>query len=69
MIQVSENPIGPLIYGNSHTLSRGSNIRRRHREKVVFCLPALKPEAEMVSEASKGHYDLDNTENIKDFYR
>ena len=37
--------------------------------KVDFHLSALKPEAEMVSEASKGLYDIDKPENIIDLYR
>ena len=35
-------------------------------KKVVFRLSALKPNAEMVSEASRGRYDLDRPENITD---
>ena len=38
-------------------------------KKVVFHLSALKLEAEMVSEASRGHYDFDKSENIIDLYR
>ena len=37
--------------------------------KVVFHLSALKPEAEMISEASRGCYDFDKPENITDLYR
>ena len=37
--------------------------------KVVFHLSALKPKAEMVSEASRGRYDCDKPENITDLYR
>ena len=40
-----------------------------YRKKVVFYLSALKPEAEMVSEASRGRHDLDKPENITDRYR
>ena len=40
-----------------------------YRKKVVFYLSALKPEDEMVSEASWGCYDLDKPENIKAHYR
>ena len=55
--------IDPLHHG-------GSNIRRRHLcKKVVFYWSALKPEDEMVSEASRGRYDLDKPENITDRYR
>ena len=32
--------------------------------KVVFHLSALKPKAEMVSEAPRGCYDFDRPENI-----
>ena len=32
-------------------------------------MSALKPEAEMVSEASRGRYDFDKPENITDLYR
>ena len=39
-----------------------------YRKKVVFHLSALKPEAEMVSEASRGRYDFDKPENITDLY-
>ena len=40
-----------------------------YRKKVVFHLSVLKPEAEMVSEASRGCYDLDKHENITNLYR
>ena len=35
-----------------------------YRKKVVFHLSAVKPEAEMVSEAPRGRYDFDKPENI-----
>ena len=38
-------------------------------KKVVFYLSELKPEAEMVSEASRGRYDFNKPENITDLYR
>ena len=34
-----------------------------------FHLSALKPEAEMISEAFRGCYDFDKPENITDLYR
>ena len=37
--------------------------------KIVFYSSVLKPKAEMVSEASRGRYDLDKPENITDRYR
>ena len=40
-----------------------------YRKKVIFYLSALKPEAEMASEASRGRYDLDKPENITGHYR
>ena len=49
---------------------RGSNIRRRLlSQEGCFSLAALKPETEMVSEASRGRYDFDKPENITDLYR
>ena len=39
-----------------------------YRKKVVFHLSALKPEAEMVSEASRGCYHFDKPENITALY-
>ena len=52
-------------------LAWGSNIQRRHlsQEGFFFYFSALKPEAEMASEASRGRYDLDKPENITDRYR
>ena len=35
-----------------------------YHKKFVFHLSALKPEAEMVSEAFRGCYDFDKPENI-----
>ena len=52
---------GVVIYG---VVIYGEDTYR----KVVFYLSALKPEAEMVSEASRGRYDLDKPENIMDCY-
>ena len=49
---------GVVIYGED-----------TYRKKVVFHLSALKPEAEMVSEASRGRYDFDKPENITDLYQ
>ena len=40
-----------------------------YRKKAVFHLLTLKPEAEMVSEASRGCNDFDKHENITDLYR
>ena len=40
-----------------------------YRKNVVFLLSALKPEAEMVSDASRGRYDFEKPENITDLYR
>ena len=40
-----------------------------YHKKVVFHLSALKPEAEMVSEASRERYDFDKPENVTDLYR
>ena len=39
-----------------------------YRKKVVFHLSELKPEAEMVSEASRDRYDFDKPENITDLF-
>ena len=46
---------GVVIYGED-----------TYRKKDVFYLSALKPEAEMVSDASRGRCDLDKPENITD---
>ena len=51
-------PHGVVIYGED-----------TYRKKVVFHLSALKLEAAMISEASRGCYDFDKPENIKDLYR
>ena len=40
-----------------------------YHKKVDFHLSALKPEAEMACEASRGRYDLDKPENIMVRYR
>ena len=37
-----------------------------YRKKVVFHLSALKPEVEMVSEASRERYNFEKPENITD---
>ena len=46
---------GVVIYGEDS-----------YRKKVVFHLSALKPEAEMVSEASRGHNDFDKPDSRVD---
>ena len=46
--------------------ARGIYGEDTYRKKVVFYLLALKPKAEMVSEASRGCYDFDKPENITD---
>ena len=50
--------LGVVIYGED-----------TYHKKVDFHLSALKPEAEMASEASRGSYDLDKPENITARYR
>ena len=55
---VDSNYHGVVIYGED-----------TYCKKVVFHMSALKPGAEMVSEASRGRYDFDKPENITDLYR
>ena len=50
--------LGVVIYGED-----------TYHKKVDFHLSALKPEADMASEASRGRYDLDKPENITGHYR
>ena len=50
--------LGVVIYGED-----------TYHKKVDFHLSALKPEAEMASEASRGRYDLDKPENITGRFR
>ena len=51
-------PLGVVIYGED-----------TYHKKVDFHLSALKPEADMASEASRGRYDLDKPENITGRYQ
>ena len=56
-----------MLFSHSTSHNRGEVIygQETYRKKVVFHLSALKSEAKMVSEASRGRYDFDKPENIR----
>ena len=60
-----QNSNWELLFTKSKSTGQSSNIRRRHfSQEGCFHLSALKPKAEMVSEASRKRYDFDKSENI-----